>query len=84
MVEAHGLAVLTAGTLWFLATHHARRFGHLVAVIAHAVMGVSNIVWFDVFRHVQAETQGVAVTVVHFAFIGVNAFFITRAGVSPD
>ena len=84
VVEAHGLAVLTAGTLWFLATHHTRRVGHWVAVIAHAVMGVSNIVWFDVFRHVQAETQGVAVTVVHFAFIGVNAFFITRASVSQD
>ena len=28
VVEAHGLAVLTAGTLWFLATHHTGRFGH--------------------------------------------------------
>ena len=84
VVEAHGLAVLTAGTLWFLATHHTKRFGHWVALIAHAVMGVSNIVWFDVFRRVQAETQGVAVTVVHFAFIGVNAFLITRARVSQD
>jgi hypothetical protein len=26
VVEAHGLAVLTAGTLWFLATHHMGRF----------------------------------------------------------
>ena len=76
VVEAHGLAVLTAGTLWFLATHHAGSFGHWVALIAHAVMGGSNIVWFDVFTRVQAETQGVAVTVVHFAFVAVNAFFI--------
>ena len=84
VVEAHGLAVLTAGTLWFLATHHTSRFAHWVAVVAHAVMGVSNIIWFDVFRRVQAETQGVAVTVVHFGFIGVNAFFIARASVSHD
>ena len=28
VVEAHGLAVLTAGTLWFLATHHTGHFGH--------------------------------------------------------
>ena len=76
VVEAHGLAVLTAGTLWFLATHHAGSFGHWVALIAHAVMGGSNIVWFDVFTRVQAETQGVAVTVVHFAFVAVNAFFL--------
>ena len=85
VVEAHGLAVLTAGTLWFLATHHTGRFGHWVALIAHAVMGGSNIVWFDVFTRVQAETQGVAVTVVHFAFVAVNAFFIIiRARGSQD
>jgi hypothetical protein len=73
VVEAHGLAVLTAGTLWFLATHHTGCFGHWVALTAHAVMGGSNIVWFDVFTRVQAETQGVAVTVVHFAFIIIRA-----------
>ena len=28
VVEAHGLAILTAATLWFLATHHTGRFGH--------------------------------------------------------
>ena len=84
VVEAHGLAILTAGTLWFLATRYTSPFGHWVAAMAHAVMGVSNIVWFDVFRQVQAETQGVAVTVVHFAFIGVNTFFITRGAVSQD
>ena len=76
VVEAHGLAVLTAGTLWFLATHHTGRFGHWVAVVAHSVMGGSNIVWFEVFTRVQAETQGIAVTVVHFAFVAVNAYFI--------
>ena len=76
VVEAHGLAVLTAATLWFLATHHPGRFGHWVAVVAHAVMGGSNIVWFEVFTRVQAETQGIAVTVVHFAFVAVNAYFI--------
>lgn len=76
VVEAHGLAVLTAATLWFLATHHTGRFGHWVAVVAHAVMGGSNIVWFEVFTRVQAETQGIAVTVVHFAFVAVNAYFI--------
>ena len=85
VVEAHGLAVLTAGTLWFLATHHTGRFGHWVAVVAHAVMGGSNIVWFEVFTRVQAETQGIAVTVVHFAFVAVNAYFIvSSARVSQD
>ena len=49
VVEAHALAVLTAGSIWFLATHRARH-GHWVALIAHAIMGGGNIVWFDVLR----------------------------------
>jgi hypothetical protein len=76
IVEAHGLAIVTAGTLWFLSTHHTGPFGHRVAVVAHAVMGGSNIVWFEVFTRVQAETRGIAVTVVHLAFVVVNASFI--------
>ena len=85
VVEAHGLAVLTAATLWYLARPQTARFGHAVGLIAHAVLGGSNIVWFEVFTRVQAETQGVAVTVVHFAFVAVNAFFFTtRARISQD
>ena len=45
-------------------------------MVAHVVMGGSNIVWFEVFTRVQAETQGIAVTVVHFAFVAVHAYFI--------
>ena len=44
VVEAHALAVLIAVVLWFLARHHTGRFGHVVALIAHAIMGGSNIV----------------------------------------
>ena len=85
VVEAHSLAVLTAAILWFLSTHHTGRFGHWVAVVAHVVMGGSNIVWFEVFTRVQAETQGIAVTVVHFAFVAVNAYFIlSTVRVSED
>jgi hypothetical protein len=76
VVEAHGLAILTAGTLWFLSTHHTGPFGHWIAVVAHSAMGGSNIVWFEVFTRVQAETRGIAVTVVHLAFVVVNASFI--------
>ena len=76
VVEAHSLAVLIAVSVWFLA--HTPRFGHWVALVAHTIMGTSNIIWFDVFRNVNAETQGVAVTVVHFVFVILNAFFAIR------
>ena len=40
----------------------------------HAIMGGSNIIWFDVFSRVHAETQGIA-----------NAYFIiSRARVSEN
>ena len=42
VVEAHALAVLTAVVLWFLVTHHTGRFGHVVALIAHAIAKVSR------------------------------------------
>ena len=32
-------------------------------------MGGSNIALFDVFTRVEAETQGVALTVVHLVFV---------------
>jgi hypothetical protein len=84
VVEAHGLAVLMATTLWFLAKHHRGRFGHGVAMLAHGVLGVSNIVWFDVFTRVQAETQGIAVTVVHGAFVALNAYFVVKTARAGD
>lgn len=76
VVEAHSLALLVGVSIWFLA--HTPRFGHWVGLVAHLIMGTSNIIWFDVFRNVNAETQGVAVTVVHFVFVILNAFFVLR------
>ncbi len=76
VVEAHSLAVLVAVSVWCLA--HTPRFGHWVALAAHLIMGTSNIIWFDVFRNVNAATQGVAVTVVHFVFVILNTFFLIR------
>ena len=80
VVEAHALAVLTAVTLWYCSQQHAGRFGHWVGLSAHLVLGGSNIIWFEVFSRVQAEAQGVAVTVVHFLFVALNAFLIIRGG----
>jgi hypothetical protein len=42
------------------------------------VLGVSNIIWFEVFTRVHAEAQGTAVTVAHFAFVALNALLLAR------
>ena len=78
VVEAHALAVLTAVTLWYLSQKQAGTFGNWVGVCAHLILGGSNIIWFEVFGRVQAETQGVAVTLVHLAFATLNALLIVR------
>ena len=83
VVEAHALAMLTAGALWYFAKKHDTTFGNWIGLIAHAVLGVSNIIWFDVFTRVNAQTQGVAVTVVHFLFVLLNAFVAVKHGKDP-
>ena len=80
VVEAHALAVLTAVTLAYCSQRRTGAFGHSVGLSAHLVLGGSNIIWFEVFSRVQAEAQGVAVTVVHFLFVALNAFLIVRGG----
>ncbi len=80
VVEAHSLAVLTAGTLWYFAQKHEGTFGSWIGLFAHLVLGVSNMIWFDVFTRVQAETQGLVVTIVHFVFVTLNAFLIVKSG----
>lgn len=76
VVEAHALAIVIAGTLWHHARTGAGNHGHWAGMAAHAVMGLSNVIWFDVFTRVQAETQGVAVTLVHFVFVTLHAALI--------
>ena len=78
VVEAHSLAVLTGVTLWYLSQKEAGTFGNWLGLCTHLVLGGSNIIWFDVFRRTQAETQGVAVTIVHFVFVALNAVVMIR------
>jgi hypothetical protein len=80
VVEAHGLALLIATTLWHLAPREVTTFGNWIALLTHGLLGVSNIIWFDVFTLVRAETNGIAVTIVHFAFVLLNAHVIFRHG----
>jgi hypothetical protein len=42
------------------------------------------VIWFDVFSHVQAEAQGVTVTVVHFVFVALNTFLVVSGGKNRD
>lgn len=77
-VEAHAFAVMTAGLLWYFSTVKNWAAGNWFGIIAHLICGVSNILWFDIFRSVNAATQGVIDTTVHFIFVILNAIVIFK------
>jgi tryptophan-rich sensory protein len=76
VVEAHALAMLIAAVLWHVSNNHRTNVGGWMGLSAHAIMGVSNLVWFDLFVRVESEVQGFAVTFLHFMFVALHAFVI--------
>lgn len=84
VVEAHALAILTATTLWYSARGTMATFGRWTALAAHLVLGVSNVVWFDVFTGLNADTQGQAVTTLHFVFCALHLQWIVRPTPSSE
>jgi hypothetical protein len=73
-VEAHALAGLMAAVLWFFSRQPDSSFGNWTGMVAHLMLGVSNLIWFDVFRLVHATASGAAVTAVHFSFSALHGF----------
>jgi hypothetical protein len=80
VVEAHAQAILISFVLWYFVAKPQTVFGNWIAMLTHAVLGISNLIWFDVFRLVRAETNGAAVTIVHFVFVLLNAIVIVQFG----
>lgn len=64
-VEAHGLAFILSVLLW-----HAQpvRYAHLTAAAVMALLGVSNIVFWDIFASTGMTAAGVLITSAHLAF----------------
>lgn len=75
-VEAHLLAVMAAGFIWHLSKSRHGSSGSSMGIIVHLICGISNIIWFDVFSTVNAFAQGIAVTILHFLFTGLNTALI--------
>jgi hypothetical protein len=64
-VEAHGLAFILSVLLW-----HAQpiRYAHLTAAAVMALLGVSNIVFWQIFTATGMTAAGVVLTSAHLAF----------------
>ena len=78
MVEAHALAILVACLLWYFSRQRRMTPGNWIGLFAHAILGAGNILWFGLFVRAQAETVGIAVTVLHLVFAALHLGLLIR------
>lgn len=76
--EGHCFALLTGCLLWYFSRNKPFGIGNITGIAAHLICGLSNIYWFDVFETVNRQTQGFAVTVVHFIFVAVHLYILIK------
>jgi hypothetical protein len=68
-VEAHGLAFIIGVRLWFAAPERA---WHFTAAAVHALLGVSNVVFWQIFIATGMLAGGYLATALHGAFFGLQ------------
>ena len=73
VVEAHGLAFLLAAAALLLGARSGEPRWHLVFASVHLLLGSANIAFFAVFELAGHPLGGVAVTVLHFAFVALQS-----------
>lgn len=64
-VEAHGLAFILSVLLW---NAHPVRYAHLTAAAVMSLLGVCNIVFWQIFTATGMTAAGVLLTGAHLAF----------------
>lgn len=71
-VEAHGLAIIIAVLLLRYATIEDTRVWHVTAVAVHLLLGICNLVFWQVFINAGIVPIGIVATTYHFVFIAAN------------
>jgi hypothetical protein len=69
-VEAHGLALILGVLLWFAPP---QRSSHLTAVAIHALLGISNIVFWQLFVATGTLAMGWLTTTLHLSLVLLQA-----------
>ena len=64
-VEAHGLALIIAVLLW---RAQPVRYAHLTAAAVQLLLGISNIVFWQIFVATGTIPMGIVVTTAHLVF----------------
>jgi hypothetical protein len=76
VVEAHGLAMIMALLLLRHAAVKETTLWHGTALAVHLLLGVSNLIFWQVFIRVDAVPLGMVATVYHFVFVIANGLAI--------
>ncbi len=79
VVEAHGLAIIMAVLLIRQAAASDRGMWHLTAVAVHLLLGICNLVFWQVFIHANVVPLGIVATTYHFIFVIANSAAISLA-----
>ncbi|MCB0063755.1 MAG: hypothetical protein KDE19_16645 [Caldilineaceae bacterium] len=78
VVEAHGLALIVALLLLRHATVRETMGWHLTAVSTHLLLGICNLLFWQVFITVNLLPLGVVATLYHFIFVFANGAVLFR------
>jgi hypothetical protein len=76
IVEAHGLALILAITLWRVAPSLA---WHVTGVAAAALLGVCNLVFWEIFPATDALAVGYVTTALHLSVALAQLIAVTSA-----
>jgi hypothetical protein len=79
-VEAHGLAVIIGVLLW---RAQPLRSWHLTAAAVHILLGVSNLVFWQIFVAANLLSLGYVSTCFHFLFVVLHLWAAAGAVPSP-
>ena len=71
-VEAHGLAIIIAVLLLRHAAAEDTRVWHVTAGAVHLLLGICNLVFWQVFINVGIVPVGIVATTYHFVFVIAN------------
>jgi hypothetical protein len=75
--EAHGLAAVIAFML-FVDRSRANDFWHRFLLLVHLLLGGANVFFWQSFVAFDFVLAGMLATLLHFIFIGLNGYQLTR------
>jgi len=78
--EAHGLALILGVLIYRSHRSQERRASHWLALVVHALLGGSNLLFWSSFQQLGVIPIGIVTTFLHAVFVVLNATCVARTG----